>query len=1196
MDLPLIKPTLFYLRQKYPSILGLLTGKMYRLQLVRVSACLALILGIMGFSFSPALAQEELVGFTSNGGPEGKGTLFSVKTNGSNYSIIKGFADWGKTPYGGLVKGDDGNFYGLTYEGGTYDFYGTIFRVTPKGEVTTLHHFNYGTDGAYPRGSLVKGPDGNFYGQTSAGGLNTYGTIFKITPTGTFSVIHNFSYNTGAKPNGTLALGIDGNFYGITYNGGTYSYGAIFKITPAGKYTVLRSLNSTTDGGNSYGSLTQGKDGALYGMTYSGGTYSQGTIFKISTNGTNFKVLRHLQGTDGAYPDRNSLMAAADGNLYGVIRGGGTNGVGVIYKLSTAGNFTIIKHLDYRADGGRPYGHLIQGPDGMLYGSTSQGGTFGYGTVFKMTTAGKLTVLYSLDNTKDGGSPTGALYRNTDGNLYGLASDGGKNFFGTIFKVTPTGTFSVLNSFNGATQGNTLSGNIVRAKDNAYYGTTYIGGTTNHGTIFKVCGGVTTVLHHFNKNTEGGWPLGGLVQGADGNLYGMTSEGGNYNGGTIYRITTNGSFKVLYHFNSAVDGSNPHGGLIQGKDGSFYGTARLGGPNRGGTIFKVTSAGAYKVLYSLSYSPDGRYPEGDLVQGPDGNLYGTASDGGTYAYGTIFKISTTGTNFKVLKHLNTLADGSAPLGGLTLGKDGNFYGTTSSGGSTAYDGAIFRITAAGDYKVLKRLSGPIDGETPKDNLVQASDGNFYGMTSKGGKNNAGTLFRITPAGSYSVVRHFNMATDGGTPFGSLIVQQPNPLVAKAQSITTVEDNAKAITLVGTGGSPLTYTIRSNPKNGTLSGTGANRTYTPKANFTGKDSFTFTVSVGCLVSAPATVTITVSPVNDAPVLATIGNKTVSKGATLTFTATATDPDAGQTKTFSLVGAPSGATIHATSGVFTWKPTVSGSFKFKVKVTDNGSPALSAEQAVTVTVTNPVNLVRINTGGEAVTTPLGNFAADGYFTGATSISTTTADIAGTTNDALYQDNRRATSNGGSFSYNIPVTNGTYQVKLHFAETFHPLPGLRKFNVTAEGATWLTNYDIVAAAGGTKTAVVVSKNVTVSDGVVNLNFVSVVDKACVSAIEILPTGTLIASEINNAANQTVVSNLYPNPAVNQITVSLNENTTTFSGVITDSQGNTVKTLNEPVTNNQVVLNVANLQPGLYQLQVPSETGLQTYRFIKK
>jgi hypothetical protein len=162
--------------------------------------------------------------------------------------------------------------------------------------------------------------------------------------------------------------------------------------------------------------------------------------------------------------------------------------------------------------------------------------------------------------------------------------------------------------------------------------------------------------------------------------------------------------------------------------------------------------------------------------------------------------------------------------------------------------------------------------------------------------------------------------------------------------------SKKITLTGSGGSPLVFTVTTKPKHGSVSGNGSVKTYKPKANYAGKDSFAFTVSVGCLSSAPAIIKITITPVADTPKLAPIGNKSVVKNTTLTFTATATDPDKGESLTFSLIGAPAGASIGTTSGIFTWMPTTSGSFIFKVRVTDNSALALYDEEQITVTVTN------------------------------------------------------------------------------------------------------------------------------------------------------------------------------------------------------------------------------------------------------
>jgi uncharacterized repeat protein (TIGR03803 family) len=198
---------------------------------------------------------------------------------------------------------------------------------------------------------------------------------------------------------------------------------------------------------------------------------------------------------------------------------------------------------------------------------------------------------------------------------------------------------------------------------------------------------------------------------------------------------------------------------------------------------------------------------------------------------------------------------------------------------------------------MRQLTAATDGSVPKGNLIQANDGNFYGTTSTGGTNNAGTIFKITATGAYTVLRHLNIATDGGNPYGSLIIAPINNLVANAQSITTNEDTKKTLTLTGSGGSPLTFTVIAKPKHGSVTGgAGASRTYTPKLNYNGNDQFTFTANLGCLSSLPATVSITVTPINDTPVLAAIGNKTVVKNSLLTFTATATDVDAGTNKNF------------------------------------------------------------------------------------------------------------------------------------------------------------------------------------------------------------------------------------------------------------------------------------------------------------
>lgn len=900
------------------------------------------ILSMLGFTV--ANAQEILTGLTSNGGAEGRGTAFSIKTNGTAFSVIQGFADWGKIPNGDLYKDSDGNFYGMTNLGGTYT-QGTIFKMTPAGAITVLKHFNSPVDGGNPHGELIKGTDGNFYGMTSAGGTNTYGTIFKMTPDGsTYTVLKHFSYAAdGTNPRGHLVQAADGNFYGITTSGGANGVGTIFKMTAAGTFTVLRHLNKTTDGGSSYGSLTLGKDGNLYGVTNSGGTYGYGTIFKITTAGA-YTVLRHLNGpTDGGY-SQTDLIQGTDGNFYGTCYGYGTLGNGTIFKITPAGVYTVLRHLSSGADGGYPYGGLYQNSDGLLYGLNRTGGTGGAGTAYKITTAGAYTVLHSFVNDTEGGTPNGSFIKGNDGNFYALLSLGGSLTGGTAVKMTAAGAVTTLVNFNGAVKGNAPNESLIKGKDSAYYGTTSTGGTYGHGTIFKICGGVTTVLRSFNKNTDGGIPLGSLIQATDGNFYGMTSEGGTNGGyGTIFKITPAGAYTVLRHFSSSTDGGSPYGSLIQATDGFLYGMTRNGGTNAGGTIFKISTTGTFTVLRHLAYATDGSNPEGNLVQATDGNFYGMTSSNAK-----IFQITSTGT-FTVLRSLVSGSDGSYPYGSLVQAADGKLWGTTSSGGSFGY-GTIFNITTTGTFKTMKHLNATPDGRTPKGSLLIAKDGNFYGTTSLGGSYNVGTIFKITPSGTYSVLRHLNMATDGGNPLGGFILAPVNNLIANTQSVTTAEDTKKAITLSGSGGSPLSYIITTAPKRGKLTGSGANKTYAPNANYAGKDSFYFSVSVGCISSAPAIVRITVTAVADTPVLAPIGNKSVIKNNALTFTATATDADKNTVLSYSLIGAPAGASINATSGVFTWTPATAGNFSFKVRATDNSPQALYDEESITVTVTN------------------------------------------------------------------------------------------------------------------------------------------------------------------------------------------------------------------------------------------------------
>jgi len=356
----------------------------------------------------------------------------------------------------------------------------------------------------------------------------------------------------------------------------------------------------------------------------------------------------------------------------------------------------------------------------------------------------------------DGGNPFGGLVQGSDGSFYGTTANGGANGNGTVFRITSVGALTTLHSFT-YTDGSNPTGALVQGSDGNLYGTTYAGGTSGAGTVFKITlAGALTTLHsfHFSDGT-GLWA--GLVQGSDGSFYGTTYEGGGaFGGGTIFKITAGGTFTTLHMFPSSFinfDGSNPTGALVQGSDGNFYGTAYHGGTGGVGTVFKITAGGSFTLLHSFNNS-DGQAPFAGLVQGSDGNFYGTTLAGGAYyglpghgdGEGTVFKMTSDGA-LTTLYSFNQ-SDGAGPRGNLVQGSDGDFYGTTYGGGPVHYTefgptqyGIVFKITSGGSLTMLYGFSG-IDGESPQGGLVQGRDGNFYGTTVGGGAGGVGTVFMI----------------------------------------------------------------------------------------------------------------------------------------------------------------------------------------------------------------------------------------------------------------------------------------------------------------------------------------------------------------------------------------------------------------------------------------------------------------------
>jgi uncharacterized repeat protein (TIGR03803 family) len=378
---------------------------------------------------------------------------------------------------------------------------------------------------------------------------------------------------------------------------------------------------------------------------------------------------------------------------------------------SAAQTFTTLVRFN-GTDGAFPISGLVQGLSGNFYGTTSGGVTINNGTVYEITAAGKLTTLYSFcsqPDCTDGQYPTAGLVQATNGDFYGTTSMlGAKGEGGTVFKITPAGRLTTLHSFCSqpdCADGYGPAGGLVQATNGDFYGMTIAGRPNSRGTVFEITpAGKLTTLHTFcpqpGSCPDGDTPVGGLVQAIDGNLYGATSFGGaNNSGGTVFKITPAGKLTTLYSFCSqpdCTDGYEPAGGLVQATNGNFYGMTVGGGADgNNGTVFEITPAGKLTTLHSFCSRP-------------------------------------------------SCTDGANPLAGLVQATNGNFYGTTSGGG-TSNTGSLFEITPAGKLTTLYSFcSQPdcTDGTDPQAALVQATNGTLYSTTGGGGNNNDGTVFSL----------------------------------------------------------------------------------------------------------------------------------------------------------------------------------------------------------------------------------------------------------------------------------------------------------------------------------------------------------------------------------------------------------------------------------------------------------------------
>jgi uncharacterized repeat protein (TIGR03803 family) len=1061
---------------------------------------ITLILSLFIFSFLPLVTSAQTVGnlwgMTTVAGDSGGGVLFCYNPLTQNDSINIPFSTPdGYNPYGDLVQGSDGSFYGMTSLGGAY-FYGELFKWSPSGGMKIIHSFGGITsDGRSPYGKVIIGNDGMLYGMTYSGGLNNDGVIFQCSTDGkTYNLLHTFSTNPtdGYNPYGSLVQGGNGMLYGMTYNGGLQGNGVIFKCSTNGlTFDTIHSFGVLSyDGQYPYGSLIIGKkDGMLYGMTNNGGPNGQGVIFKCDTiNGIVYDTVHTfgILSNDNGYPE-GDLVQAKNGTLYGLTYSGGLSNRGMIFKCSTNGaiydslhSFNVVS-----GDGRNPYGRLIFGADSSLYGLAYGGGLYSDGSIFKCDTTGTVyDTLYSFGSGKDGYYPYGSLVMGKDGNLYGMTEGGGSLNNGIIFSFNLTSDKeNVAYNFGANVLGNSPSGKPIQGKDGNFYGMTSAGGQYGKGTIFKYTPstGAMVVLHVFSGDTnDGGLPYGSLVMAHNGIFYGMTYKGGSYGYGSLFKVTPAGKFTLIHSFSySSNDGGFPRGSLIFGHDGYLYGMSLYGGSSGSrGVIFNCDTLGNLTGMHSFSGS-DGLYPSGDLIQSDNGTLYGMASSGGASNYGTIFKCTTAGT-FNLLHSFTSNPDGAYPSGAPIFGSDSNLYALSYNGGANS-NGSYFKCdTNNGSTESVLHsfLGSSTDGQHPNGGLLAASDGKFYGMTYYGGTKNFGSLFSADMAGTVTMEYSFTSSSDGSLPVGELTEM----MSTSASSAPAGCSGTAASFSVRGAMAPLTYTW----SNGSTS-----------AIDTIKMAGTYTLSV--TDSRGITVSTTVN-ISNSVVSVTAGNTSICKGSSTNLSASG----AGGTPTLTygwMPGSLSGTTPSVNPATTT---------TYTVTVTDGSGCKDSTTEKVTV---NSLPVVSI-TGKDTI---------------------------------LQGANDTLTATGGiSYSW-------------------------------SGGGT--SNPDIVSPAS-TQTYTV---TVTNAQGCVNTDTIRVVVD--------------ITTGINSASvtNSTIA---YPNPVANTLNLDFKVDATTEGKIeVCDVTGKAIVSSEQTISNGQAMhIDVSSLAPGLYFVKVVTGKQTQVIRFIKQ
>ncbi len=648
------------------------------------------------------LANGKMYGVTEYGGVNSSGVLYEYNPATNTYIKLYDFAQsTGRNPVGGLALAPNGKLYGMTQAGGSANL-GVLFEFDLTTNTYTKKVDFIGANGAFPfANTLYLHTNNKFYGVANQGGTSGLGVLFEYDPaTNTYTKKIDFTGTAnGSYPYTTLMMTSTGRVFGATSQGGTSNNGTLYEYNPATNTLTKRRDFSSADGRFPLAALVEANNGRLYGTAGMGGVNGRGTLFEfnLSTNTFTKKIDFNTTNGETPYP---GLVKAANGNLYGMTNAGGISSVGTIFEYDVTTN-TLTKKLDFFFDpatgkglnGMVPASNFTLSGNGLLYSTTSQGGLAGGGVIFEYNiSTNSYTKKIDFNSAPSGVYPFGGLVRAANGRFYGMTQIGGASDEGALFEFNPNGNVYTKRHDFSSTSGNYTTGSLAEAPNGKLYGMTPNAGSFDRGTLFEFDPATNTFTKKidFDYNSNGSEPQGSLLLASNNKFYGMTNSGGQTGDGVLFEYdpaTGTLTSKVEFEYNT---GSEPYGDLIQATNGKLYGMTREGGDNgnASGTLFEydiVTNTKTPRVNFSTL---NGENPEGNLVQAPNGKLYGMTRYGGANTAGVLFEFDPATNAYTKKVDFDGAAFGVQPSGSLALSPNGKLYGGTNYGGANGL-GIIF---------------------------------------------------------------------------------------------------------------------------------------------------------------------------------------------------------------------------------------------------------------------------------------------------------------------------------------------------------------------------------------------------------------------------------------------------------------------------------------------------------------------------